>query len=225
MPIIDPAPTHQTRVWRATTSDVLAAAGVLTEAFANYPWTRFTVAADNHLERIQALHRLLLERVALPYGTVHLATVGYDRAEPDAVAVWLPPEPAVPEAEWTHLAGLTAELLGDRATAAADADAASAGLRPATPHWLLAAVGVRPGKQGRGLGRAVLAPTLHRADTQHAHAYLETSTAANVGFYTGLGFTVSGEVDLADGRLHVWAMLRQPQGTHGRPEYLPSAAV
>jgi GNAT superfamily N-acetyltransferase len=218
MSTADPTPADPVRVWRATASDVLVAARVLTEAFADYPWTRFTVAADNHNQRIEALQRLLLERVALPYGAVHLATVGNGRGEPDAVAVWLPPEPAVPEAVWTDLAGVREELLGDRATAAAEADAASARLRPATAHWLLATVGVRPGKQGRGLGRAVLTPILRQADTEQAHAYLETSSAANVTFYTRLGFTVSGEVDLADGRLHIWAMLRPPtQGAPQRP--------
>jgi GNAT superfamily N-acetyltransferase len=127
---------------------------------------------------------------------------------------------------WADLAGVRAELIGDRATAAADADAASAGLRPTTAHWLLATVGVRPGEQGRGLGRAVLTPILRRADAEHACAYLETSTAANVRFYTRLGFAVSGEIDVADGRLHVWAMLRVPtQGAHRRPGYTGSAAA
>ncbi len=149
MTTVDPVPTEPVRVRRATTSDIPAAARVLTEAFADYPWTRFTVAADHHTERIEALQRLLLERVALPYGTVHLATLRGDHAEPDAVAVWLPPEPAVPEAVWTDLAGVRAGLLGDPAGAAAVADNASAALRPATDHWLLATVGVRPHSQGR----------------------------------------------------------------------------
>lgn len=219
MSITDRAAAGPIRVWRATTTaDVPAAARVLTEAFADYPWTRFTVAADNHHQRIEALQRLLLERVALPHGTVHLAAVSSGRAEPDAVAVWLPPDPAVPEAVWADLAGVRSDLLGDRATAAADADAASAGLRPATAHWLLATVGVRPGKQGCGLGGAVLTPILRRADAEQTDAYLETSVAANVRLYTRLGFTVSGEVDLAEGRLHIWAMRRPP--VHRRPDQL-----
>ncbi len=210
MTIADSVPTEPIRVWRANISDVPAAARVLTEAFADYPWTRFTVAADHHAERIEALQRLLLERVALPYGIVHLATARSDRAEPDAVAVWLPPEPAVPEAVWNDLAGVRAALLGDRAAAAADADNATAALRPTTAHWLLATVGVRPGKQGRGLGRAVLTPILRQADVEQADAYLETSTAANVRFYTRLGFAVSGRTGVPGGSLQIWAMLREP---------------
>ncbi len=201
---------HLVRVRDATHADVPTAAGVLADAFADYPWTRHTVAADRHGERLTALHRLLLEQVALPYGVVHVAV---NAGVVEAVAVWLPPTPPIPDAIWQQVATVRVGLLGDRAAAAQAAEEATARLRPTTAPWLLATVGVRHHRQGHGLGRTVLAPGLRLADAERADAYLETSTAANVRFYTRLGFTVTGQTQVAKG-LSVWAMVRRPATHH-----------
>jgi hypothetical protein len=53
---------------RAAAWDQLEAASlVLGEAFADYPWTRWTVDSSDHQGRVIALQRLALERLAMPY--------------------------------------------------------------------------------------------------------------------------------------------------------------
>ena len=190
----------------AAPDDVPAAAGVLADAFADYPWTRWTVDADAHRERLTRLFRLDLGAVALPYGHVDL---GVTPRGPAAVAVWLPGA-GVPGHVWTEIASATAELAGRRAAAAAAADAVLAPHRPTEDHVLLASLGVARHQQGRGLGTAVLVPGLERADRDGLPVHLETSAESNVPFYRRLGFTVTDVVDLPDGGPRTWLVRREP---------------
>lgn len=56
------------------------------------------------------------------------------------------------------------------------------------PAWYLAAVGVRSGLKGRGLGGQLLEAMLGRCDRLGLPAYLESSTRRNLPFYRRLGF-------------------------------------
>ena len=124
----------------ATPDDVPAAADVLADAFADYPWTRWTVDADDHGERLRALHRLYLSAVALPFGPVD---VGETPERLVSVAVWVP-STAVPEDVWTRVGPAAAELAGDRATAGHEAEATLAGHRLEEPHVALAGLVIAP---------------------------------------------------------------------------------
>lgn len=192
-------------VRRATAADVGDVGAVMAEAFADYPWTRWIVAGDNHGARIAALQRLVAAEVVLPYGELWVAEVDGALA---AAALWLRPDSAVPQYVWRDVEAQSIELAGDRGAQFAGAEALAATLRPADPHWYLGGVGVRPAHQGAGLGAAVLAPVLERADTADEPMYLETSTPANVGFYRRRGFAVTGELTIPDGGPPVWGMSR-----------------
>ncbi len=187
--------------------DVPAAAEILADAFTDYPWTRWTVDADDHSRRLREVFRLYLGAVALPYGHVDLGTTAEG---PATVAVWLP-SAVVPDHAWAEIGSATAELAGSRAAAAAAAEAVLAPHRPTEEHVLLASVGVVRSQQGRGLGTAALAPGLDRADRNGSPVCLETSAEANVRFYRRLGFTVTGVVDLPDGGPRTWLMRREPR--------------
>jgi GNAT superfamily N-acetyltransferase len=80
------------------------------------------------------------------------------------------------------------------------------------PHWYLALLGVSPGCQGRGIGRALLTPVLRRADQEGLPCYLETFVSANVPFYEHRGFQVveAGVEPLS--QIAFWAMKREPLG-------------
>lgn len=47
---------------------------------------------------------------------------------------------------------------------------------------------MHPSAKGRGLGSAVLAPVLDKADAEGVPCYLENSNPRNTPFYTRLGF-------------------------------------
>lgn len=187
----------------ATANDVEGATGTLTAAFADYPFTRHTIGADDHEGRLREFQRLFLAEVGLPHGRVWVSD---DLA---AVAVWSTPDGgAGPTME--RLLPRMAELAGDRADAYASAEATMQPHRPRKPAWFLGTIGVLPSMQGRGLGRAVMEPGLAAAESAGLPAFLETSTEANVRVYEALGFEVTAEYDLPDGGPRTWAMLRQP---------------
>ena len=191
----------------ATPADVDRASDTLAAAFADYPFTRHTVSADHHADRLRAFQRIFVAEVGLPHGVVHVSD------DVDAVAVWTTPR--------TDLAVLAAlgprltELAGDRAAAQASAEEAMGVHRPHEPAWFLGTVGVHPGSQGRGLGGAVVAEGLRAADAEGVPAFLETSLERNVRLYERLGFVTVAEYDLPDGGPRTWSM-RRPAGGGSR---------
>ncbi|TCP56410.1 acetyltransferase (GNAT) family protein [Tamaricihabitans halophyticus] len=193
------------KVRLATAADVDAATRTLTEAFVDYPWTRHTIAADDHERRLETFQSLFITRIGLPHGKVWVTD---DRT---AVAVWTTPESTEIGAVFAELAPRFAELAGQRAAESQRAEAAMAAHRPTEPVWFLGTVGVHPDHQGKRLSSAVIQPGLDAAEEAGVPAYLETSTERNVRLYQRLGFTVRAEVELPDGGPRTWAMVREPR--------------
>ena len=80
---------------------------------------------------------------------------------------------------------------------------------PGEMHWYLNVLATDPDWQRQGLGAAVMAPVAAVCRAEGLPMYLETATAANVAYYTHLGFHVRSEFDIPDGP-HLWCMLRHP---------------
>ncbi|MER7706006.1 GNAT family N-acetyltransferase [Kitasatospora sp. NPDC097605] len=186
-----------------TEADVPTAVDTLTRAFADYPFTRYVLAADGHEERIRRFQELCLTRIGMVYGRTWVADGGR------AVAAWTTPEQD-PSPAFAELGPLFGELAGDRAAAFGAAEQAVEPHRPQEPVWFLNTVGVAPEAQGRGLGAAVLAPGIEAAARAGYPAFLETSAESNVAFYRRLGFEVTAEVPL-DGGPYTWCMRRDPR--------------
>ncbi|HKE13180.1 MAG TPA: GNAT family N-acetyltransferase [Myxococcota bacterium] len=70
---------------------------------------------------------------------------------------------------------------------------------PREPHYYLFALGTDPAFQSRGVGTALLAPTLAKCDEERLPAYLESSNKRNVPFYQRSGFQVIQEILVPDG--------------------------
>lgn len=83
-------------------------------------------------------------------------------------------------------------------------------------HWYLAALGVRPDSQGRGLGSKLMHPILSRCDEQGVPAYLEASSEGSRALYERHGFEVTGELRLPRGGPPLWPMWREPAPSHLR---------
>lgn len=77
------------------------------------------------------------------------------------------------------------------------------------PHFYLAVIGTDPAHRGQGLGSALLRPILQLCDVDGVPAYLESSKARNVDFYSRFGFRVRGDVHLPKGPF-MWPMWRDP---------------
>jgi len=83
-------------------------------------------------------------------------------------------------------------------------------LHPRVPkHFYLAALGVVPQAQGKGLGSRLMRPVLDLCDAEGLPAYLESSKEVNVPFYERHGFQVTRELALPRGPT-AWAMWREP---------------
>ena len=77
------------------------------------------------------------------------------------------------------------------------------------PHYYVRDVGVLPEMQGKGLGSALMGPTLERCDREGLPAYLEASSERSAALYERLGFehlSVLSVLDSPPLRL----MLRRP---------------
>lgn len=181
-------------VREATVAEVTELAGVLRDAFVDYPWTRWTIPEQDHERRLESVQRAYLTH-AMAHGGRIWAT-----ADLAAVAAFVParmPDPTPDLVEQIVAAH------GDRLDRLAAHESRAAGVRP-DHDWVLATVGVRRGSRGRGAGSAVLRVGLD--DLAGQRVLLETSEVTNVRFYEHLGFELVGEV-LGDGP-PVWVMLR-----------------
>ncbi|MFN8595302.1 MAG: GNAT family N-acetyltransferase [Anaerolineae bacterium] len=112
----------------------------------------------------------------------HIGKVVVPDGEPYGAAIWtLPQPPDVAERARQAKHSAFAALLGPRGLANYRAildfmePAAQAVIAPDT--WYLSILGVTPQRQGRGLGRALLTPTLREADRAEARCFLETFNA------------------------------------------------
>jgi GNAT superfamily N-acetyltransferase len=75
------------------------------------------------------------------------------------------------------------------------------------PHYYVRDVGVLPERQGRGLGSALMAPTLERCDREGLPVYLEASSERSAALYERLGFEHVSELSVL-GSPPLWLMLR-----------------
>lgn len=127
---------------------------------------------------------------------------------PDAVsaAVWAPPD-----AEDDEQLG---EQVGEIAAESVDRVFELMGLmeekHPAESHYYLFLLGTVPGRQGQGLGSALMKPVLDRCDRDGVPAYLEATSEGNKRLYLRHGFEVVDEIQLPDGPT-LWCMWRTPR--------------
>lgn len=62
---------------------------------------------------------------------------------------------------------------------------------PRTRHWYVALLAVHPSAQRQGIGKQLLSQALSKATNDRLPVYLETTTEANVSYYSRFGFQVS----------------------------------
>ncbi|MFG2541554.1 GNAT family N-acetyltransferase [Streptomyces sp. NPDC048594] len=78
-------------------------------------------------------------------------------------------------------------------------------------HEYLWMIGVAPGRQGEGLGTALMESVLDRCDSEGTPAYLEASSARGRALYERLGFEFTGQALQLPGGPLMWPMWREPR--------------
>ncbi|MFC8405351.1 GNAT family N-acetyltransferase [Streptomyces griseoincarnatus] len=88
----------------------------------------------------------------------------------------------------------------------------TAGIHPqGRAHEYLWMIGVAPGRQGEGLGTALIGSVLDRCDREGRAAYLEASSERSVRLYRRLGFELTGEPLRLPGGPLMYPMWREPR--------------
>ncbi len=192
---------------RAMPASVPALRRSLARAFTDDPVALWACPSDALRERVlRRFYRIVL-RQALRHDEV------WTDANAAGAAIWMPPG----HTHYGPLAGL--ELLGalgfPRLLARVPVVAAGAiktdlAHPSKPPHWFLAALGVDPDHQGKGLGSRLMTPVLEQCDADNIGAYLESSKEENISFYARHGFRVTRELKLPAGPV-IYPMWRDPR--------------
>jgi ribosomal protein S18 acetylase RimI-like enzyme len=184
---------------------------MLTRAFLDYPLMKYANAQRARRRRGVATLYGAIVRDTLRHGEVHVS------AGLEGACCWLPPGVGLPTLAREVRSGMLALPFGfgwagfQRLVNFGHMQRTLHERYAIGPHWFLAAIGVDPAHQGRGIASALLAPALARADEQRTSCYLETHTANNVRLYERHGFRVMEHIE-NPATVPLWAMLRPRAG-------------
>ena len=174
---------------RATSQDVQRLKRVLADAFFEDPVFGWLMPEDTtRTARLRRYFGIELRHLALARGRV------WTTSELAGAALSLPPGAWRSPLRVTLLEG---SAFGIHLPRAARLGAAMEwrhvrGVRE--PHYYVRDVGVDPDMQGKGLGSALMRPTLERCDREGVPAYLEASSERSAALYERLGFQLTGEL-------------------------------
>jgi GNAT superfamily N-acetyltransferase len=182
--------------------DAAAVADLIAEAFHPLPPAAWLVPDPGARSALLAGQFEILAEHALVYGMVHRTDGG------DAVAVWFPRVEPVPDP--VDYERRLATACGDAVARFQVLDALLEDHHPTEPHHHLALLAVRPGRQGRGLGTALLDHHHGWLDSRGLPAYLEASSERNLHFYRRHGYREVAPLRLPDGT-PFWPMWRAPR--------------
>lgn len=193
----------------ASRADAALLIDVLTAAFGDEPLLNWWLKQGAEKERAR---RGFFDHAVR--GGVH-PKAAFWRVGDSAAAIWTPPgATAFDLSPWRTLMVLPRlmSIAGRRGlNRALELGATLTAHHPSVPHAHLVFLGVRPDRQGQGLGSTILKRTLADVDAQHLPAYLETATEANVRLYQRYGFEVSAELRCPPDGPVFWTMLRPPR--------------
>ena len=197
-------------------ADLEVLSHVIAEAFHGLGVSRWLIADPEARSSIFPGYFRLLVAYAIVAGLAH-TTPGRD-----AVALWLPAGPGVsgpPTGHRERLAAVTAPWTGRFAVF----DRLLEEHHPAGPlHQHLAILAVAPGRQGQGIGTALLNARHHDLDRDRVPAYLEASSRRARDLYQLHGYMTRPDAAfrLPGGGPPLWSMWREPIGAtnaEGRP--------
>lgn len=177
---------------------------MLARAFADDPMILVSLARRDLADRMRRYFTLIDEQWA-DLGVL------WEAGDAAGVAAWVPPQ------ELQGLADQNAALRDGFHALSPDGgvrhDALWDWVESRIPHeplWFLDHIGVDPGRQGEGIGRALIEIGLEHARRDQVPAFLETGVARNVDYYERFGFRVVEQGDAPMNGPHVWFMRFDP---------------
>jgi GNAT superfamily N-acetyltransferase len=193
--------TEDVQLRQATTEDVQRLKVVMAEAFMEDPVMCWLMPRDTTRHaRLRRFFAVELRHLALSRGRV------WTTGDLSGAALSLPP------GAWRvplHATLLEGTAFGRQLYRAARLGATMEWRHLRKPHYYVRDIGVLPDMRGRGLGSALLRPTLERCDREGLPAYLEASSERNAALYERLGFQLTAELSVG-GSPPLRLMLRPP---------------
>lgn len=178
---------------------------LLDSAFQDDPVSGWVFPGDEY--RRATHHRLMaaFADIVLEAGRIDMTEDG------SACALWLPTPAGGHEADDEGPAQVRAAVDPDNERVELIARL-TAGIHPTDrAHEYLWMIGVRPGRQGEGIGSALMGAVLDRCDHEGTPAYLEASSERSRKLYERLGFDLLGRpLQLPDGP-QMFPMWREPR--------------
>lgn len=167
----------------ATVEDVGRLKTVLAEAFYDDPVFCWLMPEDSKRHaRLRRYFGIDLSHFALPHGRV------WTTNDLTGAALTLPPGKWRVPPRTTLMQGTAFGIHLSRAARIGGAMEWRHARELRGPHYYVRDIGVHPDTQGKGLGSALLAPTLERCDQEGLPAYLEASSERSAALYERLGF-------------------------------------
>ena len=196
----------RTDVRKSVPADTAAISAALAQAFQEDPVFRWVLPHPSHrAQAVRTFFELIVGELA-----VHDDTWTTTTAKVTGAALWVPyGHDAIPAEHMDQFTGHLAELSGpyaDRMFAIVEPLDQN---HPSDPHEYLWFLGVVPAAQGHGLGTALMAPVLDRADRTGVPCYLEATSPRNKALYERHGFRARPAIAVAGGP-PMWPMTRLP---------------
>jgi GNAT superfamily N-acetyltransferase len=197
--------TTTAEVRKARPTDAAAVASALAAAFTDDPVFRWVLPDDTARPAATRAFFDLVVEILAPHDDTWTTTAGVTGA-----ALWVPAGRApMSDDRADRFAAELAELCAPHDGRILELVGLMDQLHPHEPHEYLWFVGVVPAAQGRGLGSALIAPVLERADQAGNPAYLEATSPQNKALYERHGFRAAAPFAVAGGP-PMWPMWRDP---------------
>jgi len=192
-------------VLRATAADIDTLAEVLADAFYDDPiWSWLIPSDGTRREGLRRLFAVQLDIQGMATGSVWSTS---DLA--GAVIATPPGKWRLPALPMLRNSGAYIRTFGTRFPRNLVYLLRMERLHLHGPHHYIPTVGVAPAFQGKGLGSALMAPTLELCDAQQLPAYIEASSERSAALYERLGFVTTSEMRVFDSP-PMRLMVRQP---------------
>jgi ribosomal protein S18 acetylase RimI-like enzyme len=186
----------------ATEQDVQRLKTMLAEAFFDDPVFGWLMPGDGRRRaRLRRYFGIDLRHYVLPHGRV------WTTGDLTGAALTLPPGAWRVPPPTTLLQGSAFGIHLSRAARIGFAMEWRHAHELREPHYYVRDIGVHPDMQGRGLGSALMAPTLERCDREGLPAYIEASSERSAALYERLGFEHVKELRVG-GSPPLWLMIR-----------------
>ena len=192
-------------VRKAGTADAPAVASALAAAFTDDPVFRWMLPDDATRPAATTAFFDLVVEILAPHDDAWTTTAGVAGA-----ALWVPAGRApMSDERAEQFAAEVAELCAPHGDRVLELIGLMDEQHPHEPHEYLWFLGVIPTAQRRGLGSALMAPVLERADRTGRPAYLEATSARSKALYERHGFRAATPFAVAGGP-PMWPMWRDP---------------